>query len=73
MPGTSFSAIPPQGFTEHPANSPLATGKAKLFAREYARRPGTRPRARLPMSPRLVACCEIVMGLTMSYMLVTML
>jgi hypothetical protein len=30
-------------------------------------------RARPPMSPRLAACCEIVMGLTMSYMLITML
>jgi hypothetical protein len=29
----------------------------------------TRP----PMSPRLAACCEIVMGLTMGYMLITML
>jgi len=26
-----------------------------------------------PMSPRLAACCEIVMGVTMSYMLITML
>ena len=30
-------------------------------------------RARPPMSPRLAACCEIAMGLTMSYMLITML
>jgi hypothetical protein len=29
--------------------------------------------ARPPMSPRLAACCEIVMGVTMSYMLITML
>jgi hypothetical protein len=29
--------------------------------------------ARPPMSPRLAACCEIAMGLTMSYMLITML
>jgi hypothetical protein len=29
--------------------------------------------ARLPMSPRLAACCEIAMGLTMGYMLITML
>jgi len=26
-----------------------------------------------PMSPRLAACCEIGMGITMSYMLITML
>jgi hypothetical protein len=30
-------------------------------------------RARPPMSPRLAACCEIAMGLTMGYMLITML
>jgi Domain of unknown function (DUF5134) len=29
--------------------------------------------ARRPMSPRLAACCEIAMGVTMSYMLITML
>jgi len=26
-----------------------------------------------PLSPRLAACCEIVMGLTMGYMLILML
>jgi len=30
-------------------------------------------RVRAPMSPRLAAGCEIVMGLTMGYMLITML
>jgi hypothetical protein len=30
-------------------------------------------RTRPPISPRLAACCEIVMGLTMGYMLITML
>jgi hypothetical protein len=29
--------------------------------------------AKPPISPRLAACCEIVMGLTMGYMLITML
>jgi hypothetical protein len=29
--------------------------------------------ARPPVSPRLAAACEIVMGLTMGYMLITML
>jgi hypothetical protein len=34
---------------------------------------GQRPtRAGRPMSPRLAASCEIVMGLTMGYMLITM-
>lgn len=31
------------------------------------------PEARPPISPRLAATCEIVMGLTMGYMLITML
>jgi hypothetical protein len=31
------------------------------------------PPASPPMSPRLAACCEIAMGLTMGYMLITML
>jgi hypothetical protein len=31
------------------------------------------PPSRTAMSPRLAACCEIVMGLTMGYMLITML
>jgi hypothetical protein len=30
-------------------------------------------RARVPLSPRLAACCEIAMGVTMGYMLITML
>jgi hypothetical protein len=31
------------------------------------------PRARVPLSPRLAACCEIAMGVTMGYMLIMML
>jgi hypothetical protein len=31
------------------------------------------PRSPAPLSPRLAACCEIAMGLTMGYMLITML
>ena len=36
-------------------------------------RPGPGRAAGPPMSPRLAACCEIVMGVAMSYMLITML
>jgi flagellar biogenesis protein FliO len=32
-----------------------------------------RPRSGAPLSPRLAACCEIVMGITMGYMLILML
>ena len=31
------------------------------------------PRRGVPLSPRLAACCEIVMGITMGYMLIVML
>lgn len=34
---------------------------------------GQSPQARTPMSPRLAACCEIAMGVTMGYVLITML
>jgi hypothetical protein len=34
---------------------------------------GQAARSKPPMSPRLAACCEIAMGLTMGYMLITML
>ena len=32
-----------------------------------------RPARRAPLSPRLAACCEIAMGITMGYMLILML
>ena len=39
-----------------------------------AREAGGRPRpGRPPMSPRLAACCEIAMGVTMGYMLIQLL
>jgi len=37
------------------------------------RPPARRPVGRPPMSPRLAACCEIAMGVTMGYMLIQML
>ena len=42
-----------------------------LAHRAEAGRPG--PRRGVPLSPRLAACCEIVMGITMGYMLIVML
>jgi len=53
---------------------PSVGGTAAQAAQASARPDATQPaRARPPMSPRLAACCEIAMGLTMGYMLVTML
>jgi hypothetical protein len=48
------------------------TGRAptdSAVAREAGGRSGVRP----PMSPRLAACCEIAMGVTMGYMLIQLL
>jgi hypothetical protein len=42
-----------------------------LASRAEAGRPGRR--RGVPLSPRLAACCEIVMGITMGYMLILML
>jgi Domain of unknown function (DUF5134) len=46
-----------------------ATQAAGAKAEPHAEQPHAKP----PMSPRLAACCEIAMGLTMGYMLITML
>jgi hypothetical protein len=48
-----------------------ASGPQVAAAEEAPARGGAALRA--PVSPRLAACCEIVMGLTMGYMLILML
>jgi hypothetical protein len=45
--------------------------EAGLAGQDDAGSPGRLPGA--PLSPRLAACCEIVMGLTMGYMLIVLL
>jgi hypothetical protein len=55
--------------TEPPANG-TAT---RVTQPEHNPRATRSAQARPPMSPRLAACCEIAMGLTMGYMLITML
>jgi hypothetical protein len=50
---------------------PAAAGDAAPGGDAAASRPG--PRRGVPLSPRLAACCEIVMGITMGYMLIVML
>ncbi len=52
---------------------PAAGGAAGQVAEAKAEPLAALPLARPPMSPRLAACCEIAMGLTMGYMLITML
>jgi Domain of unknown function (DUF5134) len=51
---------------------PIASGAPVAAAAAAALGNLVRP-AGPPISPRLAACCEIVMGVTMSYMLITML
>jgi hypothetical protein len=51
----------------------LASGTVAIPAAQADADPAQPSRARPPMSPRLAAGCEIVMGLTMGYMLITML
>ena len=48
---------------------------AELAARQSGRavRPGAAVAPPVPLSPRLSACCEIATGVTMGYMLITML
>jgi hypothetical protein len=53
---------------------PSADGTAARVTRPDHQPGAARPaQAGPPMSPRLAACCEIAMGLTMGYMLITML
>jgi Domain of unknown function (DUF5134) len=73
-PGSALAAGSPGSGLEagNPAPGPGAGNAAtSLGAAGPAGNPAAQ--ARPPMSPRLAACCEIVMGLTMSYMLITML
>jgi hypothetical protein len=48
-----------------------AAGPQVATSEEAPARSGAPLRA--PVSPRLAACCEIVMGITMGYMLILML
>jgi Domain of unknown function (DUF5134) len=57
-----------------PGAEPSAGGTATRAAQAPAGPDAAQSaQARPPMSPRLAACCEIAMGLTMGYMLITML
>jgi hypothetical protein len=65
------------------ALAPAAVGAAQLSAvpagpagsgdLRSASQSEAEPRTRVPLSPRLAACCEIAMGVTMCYMLIMML
>ena len=56
------------------AGSPVAAGAAPAGAAPAPSAPAQPASARpVPLSPRLSACCEIATGVTMGYMLITML
>jgi hypothetical protein len=58
-------AAAPAAPARQPATSGIMTGPA-----DGAPRPDPAPPAGRPMSPRLSACCEIAMGITMGYVLI---
>jgi Domain of unknown function (DUF5134) len=53
-----------------PATAASVAGSGEI---RPASRSADEPRTRVPLSPRLAACCEIAMGVTMGYMLIMML
>jgi hypothetical protein len=68
--GRLVSAVWPGRLTPAAATTIAAANAA---AAPSPRSPEPTPRSPAPLSPRLAACCEIAMGLTMGYMLITML
>jgi hypothetical protein len=82
-PGTgSRSGTGSQPRTGSPPGMAAAAAAARRAAAAAGPAPGlagqagasrSRPADGAPLSPRLAACCEIVMGLTMGYMLILML
>lgn len=66
----ALGAIPASTAAAEPSAGRTATRLAQAPAGPDAAQSA---RARPPISPRLAACCEIAMGLTMGYVLITML
>jgi hypothetical protein len=56
-----------------PLAQPATLGAASTGDPGSAGQSQAEPRTRVPLSPRLAACCEIAMGVTMGYMLIMML
>jgi len=74
-PALAASSAPALAASSASARAEPPTNGTATWVTQPERNPGaTRSaQARPPMSPRLAACCEIAMGLTMGYMLITML
>jgi Domain of unknown function (DUF5134) len=56
-----------------PLAGPATSGAASAGDPGSARQSPAGSQTRVPLSPRLAACCEIAMGVTMGYMLIMML
>lgn len=69
--GPALAASQPAAGGQQPAAAGQATQIAEAPTDEAA--PGTGLLGKGPLSPRLAACCQIAMGITMEYMLVLML
>jgi hypothetical protein len=69
--GPALAASQPAAGGQQPAAAGQATQIAEAPTDEAA--PGTGLLGKGPLSPRLAACCQIAMGITMGYMLVLML
>lgn len=67
------AAVAPAGGSGHRPAGPVPAGPAAPAGPASAGPASAGQRAAPPISPRLAAWCEIAMGLTMGYMLITML
>jgi hypothetical protein len=72
-PASALVASPASLAVAEPAASGTAVGLAQADQAEADSADGPSALAKPPISPRLAACCEIAMGLTMGYMLITLL
>jgi Domain of unknown function (DUF5134) len=59
--------------TGEPLAGPTTSGAASAGDPRSAGQSWAEARTSVPLSPRLAACCEIAMGVTMAYMLILML
>jgi hypothetical protein len=71
-PVAALAAVPTAALGLVPAAAAAASGAGPARSPGPAG-PAQAPAGRPPLSPRLAACCEIAMGVTMGYMLILML
>ncbi len=69
----ALAANPASPAVAEPTSGGTVTQVAQVAQANPGSEAGPSAQAKTPMSPRLAACCEIAMGLTMGYALITML